>query len=143
MWVRVPTWRVKPRRLEHPLSARLKRARILFHRSTSMADVTIPFTVPTSRKDGSALPVDQIAQVDFELSADNGQTWTNVGHRAGTDSSITLQSIDVGQYLVRDYVTDTQVPPLTSDFSPVVGFEVKAPPLAAPNFAAIGTPVVT
>lgn len=108
-----------------------------------MADVTIPFTVPTSRKDGSALPVDQIAQIDFELSADNGQTWTNVGHRAGTDSSITLQSMDVGQYLVRDYVTDTQVPPLTSDFSPVVGFEVKAPPLAAPNFAAIGTPVVT
>lgn len=108
-----------------------------------MADVLIPFTAPTARKDGTALPVDQIKQIDFELSADNGTTWTNVGHRAGTDTSITLQALDVGQYLVRDYVTDTQEPPLTSDFSPVAGFEVKAPPLAAPNFAVLGTPVVT
>jgi len=108
-----------------------------------MTTVVIPFTAPTSRKDGAALPVDQIKQIDFEISADNGQTWTNVGHRAGNDTSLTLQDLDVGQYLIRDYVTDTQNPPLTSDFSNVVGFEIKAPVLAAPSPAVIGAPVVS
>lgn len=108
-----------------------------------MADVVIPFVAPTTRKDGTVLPANQVAKIDFEISADNGTTWTSVGHRAGSDSSITLQGLDVGQYLVRDYVTDTQEPPLTSDFSAVVGFEIKAPALAAPNAAVLGTPVVT
>jgi hypothetical protein len=108
-----------------------------------MTTVVIPFTPPTARKDGSPLPAEQIAKIDFEISADNGQTWTSVGHRAGTDTSLTLQDLDVGQYLVRDFVTDTQGPPLTSDFSSVVGFEIKAPVLAAPLPAVIGTPVVT
>lgn len=108
-----------------------------------MSTVTIPFVPPNQRKDGTALPPEQIKQIDFEISADNGQTWTSVGHRAGTDTSLTLQDLDVGQYLIRDFVTDTQVPPLTSDFSAPVGFEIKAPVLAAPNPAVIGTPVVS
>lgn len=107
-----------------------------------MTTVVIPFTPPTTRTDGTPLPAEQIKQIDLELSADNGQTWTSVGHRAGTDTSITLQDLDVGQYLVRDFVTDTQSPALTSDFSPVAGFEIKAPVLAAPNFAMLGTPTV-
>lgn len=108
-----------------------------------MSTVVIPFTIPTQRKDSTALPVEQIKQIDFELSADNGQTWTSIGHRAASDSSITLQDLDVGQYLVRDFVTDTQTPSLTSDFSSPVGFEIKAPTLAAPNPALLGTPVVS
>lgn len=108
-----------------------------------MTTVVIPFAPPATRTDGTPLPADQIKQIDFELSADNGQTWTNVGHRAGTDTSLTLQDLDVGQYLLRDYVTDTQNPALTSDFSPVAGFQIKAPVLAAPSPALIGTPVVS
>lgn len=108
-----------------------------------MTTVVIPFTTPTTRTDSTALPIEQIKQVDFEISADNGQRWSSVGHRAGNDSSLTLQDLDVGQYLIRDFVTDTQNPPLTSDFSNVVGFEIKAPVLAAPNAAVIGTPVVS
>ena len=108
-----------------------------------MTTIVIPFTAPTQRKDGTPLPPEQIKQIDFELSADNGQTWTSIGHRAGTDTSLTLQDLDVGQYLVRDYVTDTQTPALTSDFSSVAGFEIKAPVLAAPNAALIGEIAVT
>lgn len=108
-----------------------------------MTTIVIPFTAPTQRTDGTPLPPEQIKQIDFEISADNGVTWTSIGHRAGTDTSLTLQDLDVGQYLVRDFVTDTQNPPLTSDFSPVGGFEIKPPKLAAPNPAIIGTITVS
>src|SRR3972149_1341679 len=131
MLYRIPWWQIKPRRLEHPLAPRLKRPRITKWRD-QMADVTIPFAPPDKRKDGSALAPSQIKQIDFDLSGDNGATWTGVGHRAGTDTSITLQGLDVGQYLVRGYTTDTQEPAFTSDFSAVVGFVVPAPALAAP-----------
>lgn len=107
-----------------------------------MSTVTISFTPPTKRKDDTALPPEQIKQIDFELSADNGTTWTNVGHRAANDSNLVLQDLDVGQYLIRDYVTDTQNPALTSDFSAPFGFEIKAPQLAAPNPAVITGVVV-
>ena len=108
-----------------------------------MADVTIPFAPPDKRKDGSALAPSQIKQIDFDLSGDNGSTWTGVGHRAGTDTSITLQGLDVGQYLVRGYTTDTQEPAFTSDFSSVVGIDIKAPALAAPMPPVLGTPIIT
>jgi len=140
---RVPLWRIKPRRFEHPLAPRLRRARIVWHGSTHMADVTIPVTAPTSRKDGSALAPTDIAQMDFELSSDNGTTYTNVGHAAANQTSFVLQGLDPGSYLVRATATDTQNPPLTSDFSPVVGFQIAPPQLAAPNAPILGTPVVS
>lgn len=108
-----------------------------------MADVSIPFTLPTQRKDGTAIAQGEIAQVDFALSSDNGQTYTPVGHAAANQTSFTLQSLDAGSYLVRSTVTDTQTPPLTSDFSAVVGFQIAAPALAAPNPPVLGTPVVS
>jgi hypothetical protein len=140
---RVPLWRIKPRRFEHPLAPRLKRGHVTFHRSTHMADVTIPVTAPTTRKDGSALAATDIAQMDFELSSDNGATYTNVGHAAANQTEFKLQALDPGSYLVRATATDTQNPPLTSDFSPVVAFQIAAPALAAPNPPTLGTPVVS
>lgn len=107
-------------------------------------DVTIPFALPTQRKDGSALTAAEIAQVDFELSNDNGATYTSVGHRAATDTSITLQGLDADvDYLVRAFDTDTQSPALTSDFSAPVGFKIPKPALAAPNPPVLGTPTVS
>src|SRR5689334_3706434 len=97
---RVPLWRIKPRRLEHPLPPRLKRARVHL-RTDLMADVTIPVTAPTTRKDGSALAATDIAQMDFELSSDNGATYTNVGHAAANQTEFKLQALDPGSYLVR------------------------------------------
>lgn len=111
-----------------------------------MADVTVPVTAPTSRKDGTALPIAQIARLDFELSADNGASFTNVGHQAATETSFKLQGLDAGSYLVRSTATDTQDPPLTSDFSSAVSFQVAAIPpaaLAAPSAPVLGTPIVT
>lgn len=108
-----------------------------------MADVSIPVTAPTTRKDGSALAISDIAQMDFELSSDNGQTYTNVGHTAANATEFKLQSLDPGSYLVRSTATDAQTPPLTSDFSPVVGFQIAAPALAAPSPPSLGSPVVS
>lgn len=110
-----------------------------------MSDVSIPVTAPTTRKDGTALMAAEIARLDFELSSDNGLTYTNVGHAAAGQTSFVLQGVDPGNYLVRSTATDTQTPPLTSDFSPVVAFQI-APPvvvLAAPSPPTLGTPVVT
>lgn len=108
-----------------------------------MSDVSIPVTAPTTRKDGSPLASGDIAQMDFELSSDNGATYTNVGHAAANQTEFKLQSLDPGSYLVRATATDTQTPALTSDFSPVVGFQIAAPALAAPSPPALGSPVVT
>jgi hypothetical protein len=108
-----------------------------------MSDVTIPVTAPTTRKDGTLLAAAEIAQMDFELSSDNGATYTNVGHAAANQTEFRLQALDPGSYLVRATATDTQNPPLTSDFSPVVGFQIAAPALAAPSAPTLGTPVVS
>jgi hypothetical protein len=140
----VPWWRIKLCRLAHPLPPRLRRIRVnKFNGVTKMSDVSIPVTAPTTRKDGSTLPPEQLARLDFELSSDNGQSYTNVGHAAANQTEFKLQSLDPGSYLVRSTATDTQDPPLTSDFSAVVGFQIAAPALAAPNPPVLGTPVVT
>lgn len=108
-----------------------------------MADIRIPVTAPTKRKDGSDLPLSQLARFDFELSSDNGGTFTHVGSVAPDATEFALQGLDTGTYLVRATATDTQDPPLVSDFSSVVSFQVRPPVLAAPNPPSLGTPIVT
>lgn len=106
------------------------------------ATVVIPVTAPTTRIDGVPLPPEQIARIDFELTLDGGQSWHNVGHCAGTETSYTLQGLDVGTYSMRDFVTDTQVPPKISAHSEPVSFVVQPEELAPPNPAVLGTPTV-
>ena len=108
-----------------------------------MANVSIPITAPTQRKDGTALALTEIARMDVEFSVDNGQTFTNVGHAAANQSSFDATDLSPGSYLARSSATDTQTPPLTSDFSNVVSFVIPAPALAAPNPPTLGTPVVS
>jgi len=102
------------------------------------ADVTIPFTPPVARADEQALPPNEIDRIDFEVSSDNGVTWTSVGHTAGTATSITVAGLAAGHYLARDTVTDTSTPPLVSEYSPSFSFEVAADTLAPPKPAIIG-----
>jgi hypothetical protein len=108
-----------------------------------MAVVTIPLSLPTQRKDGTALTPAEIARLDIEFSTDNGQTFTNVGHAAANQTSFSVSDLSVGSYLARGFATDTQTPPLTSDPSPSVSFTVAAPALAAPNPPTLGAPVVS
>jgi len=108
-----------------------------------MAVVTIPLTVPTTRKDGTALKPEEIARIDIEFSTDNGQTYTNVGHAAANQTSFQVSDLSVGSYLARGFATDTQTPPLTSDPSSPVSFSVAPPVLAAPSPPVLGTPVVS
>ena len=136
---RVPLWKIKSRQFVHPLAPRLGRA----HWSPLMAKVSIPFTVPTKRADEKDLPLDQIALIGFALSSDNGQTYTDVGHAAANASVFEVEGLSPGNYMVRATATDTQATPLTSAFSNIVGFQIAAPPLAAPNAPVLGTPVVS
>lgn len=105
--------------------------------------VQIPFTAPTTRKDNSTLAATDIAQIDFEISSDNGESWVSVGHTDANGSPFVVSDLDTDvPYLFRNFVTDTQKPPLTSDFSASVSVRIPPPVLAAPNPAAMGTPVI-
>jgi hypothetical protein len=108
-----------------------------------MSSVSIPITAPTTRADGTALDPKDIARMDVELSDDNGQTFVNVGHAAADQTEFVIDNLAPGNYLVRATCTDTQDPPLTSDDSAPVSFQVEAPPLAAPSPPTLGTPVVS
>ena len=137
----VPWWKVKPDRLAAPARPRLHPPNL---RSThSMSTVTIPITAPTTRTDGTALDPSEISRMDVELSDDNGLTFTNVGHAAADQTEFVIDNLDPGNYLARATATDTQDPPLTSEDSSPVSFQVAAPPLAAPNPPTLGAPVVS
>lgn len=108
-----------------------------------MATVSIPITTPTTRSDGSSLDPSEIARMDVELSADNGQTFTNVGQAAPGQPTFDLSGLSPGSYLSRSTCTDNQDPPLTSAFSNVVSFVVPIPALAPPSPPVLGTPSVS
>jgi hypothetical protein len=108
-----------------------------------MSTVTIPITAPTTRSDGTALDPSEIARMDVELSDDNGLTFTNVGHAAADQTEFEIDNLSPGNYLAKATCTDTQTPPLTSEDSAPVSFQVAAPPLAAPDPPTLGAPVVS
>lgn len=100
--------------------------------------ITIPFTLPTSRADGTALAATEVAAVDFFLSTDNGLNYASVGHAAPDQTAFTVDLTDPGTYLFRAETVDTQIPPRSSVDSNVVSFTVPTPPLAAPSPPVLG-----
>jgi hypothetical protein len=112
---------------------------IHFHRSKHMSLFNIPITVPTQRKDGKELAVTEIAFIDIEMSADNGQNYVSVGHAANNQAAFQQDLTVPGTYLFRGVTVDTQVPPLSSDPSSPVSVTIAPPALAAPNPPVLGT----
>lgn len=90
---------------------------------------------PVTRSDASATPLKpgDLAFILVEMSADNGQNYTDVGHAAPGQQSFDQDLTDPGTFLFKLAAVDTQTPPMTSPDSIVVSVTVPVPQLAAPN----------
>ena len=106
-----------------------------------MSIFNIPFTIPTTRIDGSALAASSIARIEFFVSTDSGANYVSAGHAAPDATNFPFEATDVGTYLFKAEVVDTQNPALTSLDSNIVSFAIAPPVLAAPNAPVLGTPV--
>jgi len=91
-------------------------------------NVTITWDLPTTREDGSPLPVEDIANVVVSLKVDNlAAPWTMMGTVEPTNPDGTLipqgftaGDVDIGDWLYRLVVNDIQgqpSPPVDTAFS--------------------------
>lgn len=107
-----------------------------------MATVTVNWNEPTTRTDGSALPLSAIAGTNVSYSSDNGATFTFLASvPPGATNQIT-KDLTPGTYIFRLAVVDKQVPPKTGanvDKSAVVS----NPSLAAPGIVTNVTVVIS
>jgi len=106
-----------------------------------MTIIKIPVTAPTTRIDGNALAITDLARIEFFVSTDNGQNYVSAGHSAPDATSFNFEATDPGTYLFKAEAVDLQSPPLTSLDSAVVQFTIAPPVLAAPSPPTLGTPV--
>ncbi len=71
-------------------------------------NVTVAWTLPTTRLGGGALPPGEIAHVAAELSADGGSIFTPFGNVLPTDAQqVFVPDMEVGQWQFRLTVVDT------------------------------------
>lgn len=105
--------------------------------------IRIPLTWPTTRKDGSALALADIASGELQISGDAGANFIKLADLTPGQASID-QSLDTdGTYLFRGVCFDKQTPALSSDLSNVVSYTLVTPPvvLAPPDALVLGTPI--
>jgi uncharacterized protein YfaP (DUF2135 family) len=102
-----------------------------------MSTAIITWTDPTTLVDGkSAIPANDFAFVQVQVSIDGGKTYTVAGHAAPGAQTFSFEADDPGTYLFKVNSVDTQIPPTVSPDSAVVQVTVAAPPLqsiAAPT----------
>lgn len=99
--------------------------------------LTLKWTDPTTLADGTtAIPANDFADVEVNMSIDNGKMYTNVGHAAPGAQQFQMELTDPGTYLFKLEAKDTQTPAQLGPDSAVVQVTVPAPPLqpiAAPT----------
>ena len=74
-------------------------------------DITITWDLPTTRRDGGALPVDQIQETVVQMSADGGANFGELARVAPTDEQrVFVPDAEVGewQFIIRVWDTDGQ-----------------------------------
>lgn len=97
-----------------------------------MSLVTIKWVDPTTLVDGvTAIPPNDFADVEVQMSIDNGKTYTNVGHAAPGALQFQMELSDPGTYNFKLNSKDTQTPPQLGPDSTVVSVTVAPPPVAA------------
>lgn len=105
--------------------------------------VTIPVSLPTTRKDGVALTAAELSALDAFLSTDGGQTFTKLPGLTPASTSIVIDGMDPGtDGIVESSVSDTQSPPAVSAKARVT-FSVPVPRLADPSPPTLGAPVIS
>lgn len=72
-----------------------------------MANVKATWVLPTTREDGTALPVEAIAFVDIELGVD-GENFASIGNYTPDVLETIVQDLEVGTWYFRGAVVDTQ-----------------------------------
>ena len=71
--------------------------------------ITIAWTIPTKRTDGSSLSAAQIASTEVAISADNGTTYSVIGNVApNSTQTFTRPDLADGSYKMRLVVIDQQ-----------------------------------
>lgn len=69
--------------------------------------MTIAWTLPTKRSDGSALPANEVKESEVALSSDVGVTWSVLGTVANGATQTFNKDLAPGKYKVRVTVFDT------------------------------------
>jgi hypothetical protein len=72
-----------------------------------MANLLIGWVLPTVRDSGRPLPVEQIAHVEIDISAD-GVNFAALGPFLPDVLATEVSDLDIGQWLVRGIVVDTK-----------------------------------
>lgn len=72
-----------------------------------MANLLIGWVLPKVRDSGRSLPVEQIAHVEIDLSAD-GVNFAALGPFTPDVLATEVSDLDIGQWLVRGVVVDTK-----------------------------------
>lgn len=93
--------------------------------------LTLKWVDPATLVDGSAIPPNDFADVEVQMSIDNGKTYTNVGHAAPAAQQFQMELTDPGTYLFKLNAKDTQAPAQLGPDSVVAQVTVPAPPIAA------------
>ena len=96
-----------------------------------MSTAKLTWKDPTTRSDGT--PLNTLAYINVLMSADNGNTYTKVGHAAPAQQQFSQDLTDAGTYQFKFNATDAQTPPLTSADSVVVSVTVPPPELPPPS----------
>lgn len=96
-----------------------------------MSTVTLTWVDPATLVNGTAIPPNDFADVEVQVSIDGGKTYTNAGHAAPGAQSFQFETTDPGTYNFKVNAKDTQIPSLLGPDSAVVSVVVPAPPLAA------------
>lgn len=73
-----------------------------------MANLRIQWVLPTVRQSGLPLPVEEIANVRIDLSADGGQSYGEIGVYAPNILETIVQDLEPGEWFVRGTVVDVQ-----------------------------------
>ena len=79
-----------------------------------MKTVNLNWDLPTTRVDGSALLVSEIAGVLIQISADNGANFSDLEFVQAPDNALVVPDLVDGDYIFRAIVVDKQAPPLSS-----------------------------
>lgn len=94
--------------------------------------LTLTWKDPTTLVDGTtAIPPNDFADVEVNMSIDNGKTYANVGHAAPGAQQFQMELTDPGTYLFKLNSKDTQSPPQLGPDSVVAQVTVPASPVAA------------
>lgn len=73
-----------------------------------MASVKVKWTLPTTRASGKPLALADVAGVKLQISANGGQTYTDLPQAKATDTERLFQDLEPGEWRWRGAAVDTK-----------------------------------